>query len=155
MKNPPAVFYTSSAISALVLSAMLYAGPLFAEKIYKSTNARGEVVFSDEPPPNAANVEQIEVQPAPTESEHRAAEQRTRTMETMADEMESARRERNPEPAPAGTPAIEEEVTETYVDGNYAEQERRRRALAGDRRPGVEHRAPARAVPHAGGGGHR
>lgn len=155
MNNSPAVFYTPSVIAVLVLSAMLYASPLSAEGIYKSTNAQGEVVFSDEPPPNAVNVEKIEVQPAPTESEHRAAEQRSRRMESMADEMESARQERAPEPAPAGTPAVEEQVTDTYVDGNYAEQQRRRRALAGERHPRVEHRAPARAVPHAGGGGHR
>ena len=136
----------------MALSAMLYAGPLAAEKIYKSTNARGEVVFSDEPPPNAVNVEQIEVQPAPTESEHREAVQRSNRMGTMADEMESARRERSAAPAPAEPQAEQVPAVETHVDGDYTDEQRRRRAIAGERPPQVEHPAQARAVPHAGGG---
>jgi hypothetical protein len=45
-----------------------------AETLYKSVNDKGEVTFSDSPPENADRVEQIQVQPAPTEqAEERAA----------------------------------------------------------------------------------
>ena len=148
-------FFSSPGISLLALAALLFANMSVAEQIYKSVNERGEVVFSDEPPPNAVNVEQIEVQPAPTESQHREGVERTRRMESMADEMESGRRGRSSQPAPAVPQTDEEQAVETYVDGDYADEQRRRRAIAGEQLPRVEHRAPARAVPHAGGGGRR
>ena len=150
MKRLSAVFYTSPEIPLLMVAALLFANMSVAEPIYKSTNAQGEVVFSDEPPPNAVNVEQVEIQPAPTGAEHRESAERTRRMESMADEMGTARRERAAQPVQAAPETVDEQPDQTYVDGDYNQEQRRRRAIAGERGPGVEHRAPA--VPHAGGG---
>ena len=85
MKTLPAVFYTSLKLPVLMIAALLPATASVAEQVYKSTNAQGEVVFSDEPPPDAVNVEQIEIQPAPTEAQHRESVQRAKRMESMAE----------------------------------------------------------------------
>ena len=153
MKKLPAVFYTSPGTPVLFITALLIVNVSVAGSIYKSTNAQGEVVFSDEPPPNAVNVEQIEMQPAPTEAEHKASVERARRMESQANEMGTARQERSQQPTQAVPKTIEEQPVGSYADGNYNDEQRRRRAIAGERREaGVEHRAPARAAPHAGGG---
>ena len=47
------------------------AASVAAETLYKSVNDKGEITFSDSPPENAAKVETIQVQPAPTEQQQR------------------------------------------------------------------------------------
>jgi hypothetical protein len=47
------------------------AASVTAETLYKSVDDKGEVTFSDSPPENAKQVEQIQVQPAPTEQQQR------------------------------------------------------------------------------------
>jgi hypothetical protein len=83
-----------------------------AEKIYRSVDKKGEVTFSDEPPPAAVDVEQIEVQPAPTEAEHREGMERMQRMESQANKMGA---ERTP-PPPGQFP---EEVQPTENFQNY------------------------------------
>lgn len=155
MKTVPAVFYTSLKIPVLMVTVLLFAGTGVAEPVYKSTNAKGEVVFSDEPPPDAVNVEQIEIQPAPTEAQHREGVQRARRVESMADEMGAARQDRTSEPVRPAPKNVEEQPVQTYADGDDDNDLRRRHAIAGEHRPGVEHRAPAHVAPHAAGGGRR
>lgn len=153
MKKLPTVFYTLPGIPVLLFAALLFTNASIAEPIYRSTNAQGEVIFSDEPPPNAVNVERIEMQPAPTEAEHKESVERARRMESQANEMGAARQERSQQPTQAVPKTIEELPVGSYADGDYNDEQRRRRAIAGERHEaGVEHRAPARAVPHAGGG---
>jgi hypothetical protein len=154
MQKSPALFYTPLTMPVLLIAALLPANMSVAAQVYKSTNAQGEVVYSDEPPPNAVNVEQVEIQPAPTEAEHREGVERAKRMDSMADEMGTARQERDTQPARGEPQPAAEQPVEVYTNGDYVE-ERRRRAIAGERRPHVEHRVPARAVPHAGGGGRR
>ena len=149
MKKLPAVFYMPPGISILMIAALLFATTSVAEPIYKSTNAQGQVIFSDEPPPNAVNVEQIEVQPAPTDAEHRESMERVKRMESQANEMGAARQERSQQsdkPAPQ-TPEEQPVGTHTYSDYDNA----RRRAIARERFQGGT--APARPAPHVGGGG--
>lgn len=154
MKKSSAVFYTSPGIPVLMIAALLFANESIADPIYKSTNAQGQVIFSDEPPPNAVNVEQIKVQPAPTEAEHRESVERTKRMETRANEMGSARQQRSPQPIGQEPLIPEVQPTGTHSYSNYDNEQRRRRAIARERyEGGVEHRAPVRRAPHAGGGG--
>jgi hypothetical protein len=154
MKKSSAVFYTSPGISVLIIAALLFANGSIADPIYKSTNAQGQVIFSDEPPPNAVNVEQIKVRPAPTEAEHRESVERTKRMETRVNEMGAARRERSQQPSGQVPQIPEVQPTGTHSYSNYDNEQRRRRAIARERyEGGVEHRAPARRAPHAGGGG--
>ncbi len=155
MKKSPAVFYMSLAITVLMVAVFVLANRSIADPVYKSTNAQGEVVFSDEPPPDAVNVEQVEIQPAPTEAEHQESAQRAKRMESVADVMGSARQERASQPVQAAPTTVEEQPVQTYTDGDYSDEQRRRRAIAGKRTPGVEHRAPVHVAPHAGGGGRR
>jgi len=154
MKKLPVVFYMSPGIPVLMIAALLFANGSIADPIYKSTNAQGQVIFSDEPPPNAVNVEQIKVQPAPTEAEHRESVERTKRMETRANEMGTARQGRSQQPTGQEPLIPEVQPSGSHSYGNYDNEQRRRRAIARERyEGGVEHRAPVRRAPHAGGGG--
>ena len=154
MKKLSTVFYISPGIPALMIAALLFATGSNADPIYKSTNAQGQVIFSDEPPPNAVNVEQVKVQPAPTEAEHRESVERAKRMESRANEMGAARQQRSQPPSGQEPLIPEVQPTGTHSYSNYDNEQRRRRAIARERyEGGVEHRAPARRAPHAGGGG--
>jgi hypothetical protein len=151
MKKLPAVFHIPPGISILMIAALLFANASVAEKIYKSTNAQGQVIFSDEPPPNAVSVERIEVQPAPTDAEHRESMERAKRMESQANEMGTARQERSQlpvEPVPQAT-AEQPVGTPTYSD--YDDELRRRRAIASERIPGGI--TPVRPAPRVVGTG--
>jgi hypothetical protein len=150
MKKLPAVFYTSPGISVLIVAALLFANTSVAEPIYKSTNAQGQVIFSDEPPPNAVSVEQIEVQPAPTDAEHRESMERIKRMESQANEMGAARRERSPQPAQVPQ-TTEEQPVGTHTYSEFDDEQRRQQAIIRKRHEGGV--APARPAPRAGGGG--
>lgn len=60
----------------LLLQVGLYSSSLFAESVYRSVNENGEVVYSSKPPLGAKNVESIQLQPGPLESDVNAAKQR-------------------------------------------------------------------------------
>jgi len=139
--------------TVFILAICLFSTGAVAEKIYRSVDEKGEVTFSDEPPPTAVDVEQVEVQPAPTEAEHRESVERVKRMESQADEMGAARAERTPQ-APQQLP---EEVQPTETIQNYDDPYRRdpRRNVirpGGDRPAQVPARRPA-ASPGGGGGG--
>ncbi len=154
MKKSSAVFYTSPGIPVLMIAALLFATGSIADPIYKSTNAQGQVIFSDEPPPNSVNVEQVKVRPAPTEAEHRESVERTKRMETRANEMGTARQQRSRQPIGQEPLIPEVQPTGTHSYSNYDNEQRRRRAIARERyEGGAEHRAPIRKAPHVGGGG--
>jgi len=133
-----------------MIAALLFANASVAEQIYKSTNAQGQVIFSDEPPPHAVSVEQIEVQPAPTDTEYRESMERLKRMESQANDMGAARQERSQQPAQPEPQITEEQPVETQTFSEYDDAQRRR-ALARERLPGGV--APARPAPYAAGGG--
>jgi hypothetical protein len=142
--------------TVFILAICLFSTGAVAEKIYRSVDKQGEVTFSDEPPPTAVDVEQVEVQPAPTEAEHRESVERVKRMESQANEMGEARAERTP-PQPEQLPE-EVQPTQTiqnYDDGvdSYRRDPRREVIRPGGERPAhVPARRPA-AHPGGGGGG--
>ena len=77
------------------------AASVAAETLYKSVNDKGEVTFSDSPPENAERVEQIEVQPAPTEQQQQESMQRENRIEEQANEIGNANDSRAEERAAA------------------------------------------------------
>ncbi|MFV1973802.1 MAG: DUF4124 domain-containing protein [Thiohalobacterales bacterium] len=87
--------------TAIIFISLCLSHGVSAEKIYRSVDKKGEVTFSDEPPPSAVNIEQVEIQPAPTESEYRESVERVQRMESQAGE----RPAQMPARRPAGRPS--------------------------------------------------
>ena len=104
-----------------------------AETLYKSVNDKGEVTFSDSPPENADRVEQIQVQPAPTEQQQRESMERESRIKNQANEIGNANASRAEERA-AAEPQQEPEVVEPVETYN--------RVYNNDR----DNRIPARPV---------
>jgi hypothetical protein len=97
------------------------AASVAAETLYKSVNEKGEITFSDSPPENAARVQEIQVQPAPTESQQRESLEREKLIEEQANklgESNAARAQSREEQRPQEVPQAVEEV-ESYNTGNY------------------------------------
>ena len=90
MKHSTRIFFTPQGRTIAILAASLLTTPAFSETIYKSVDKGGEVTFSDEPPANAVNVEKLNVQPAPTESQQHESMERAKRMESQANEMGAA-----------------------------------------------------------------
>ena len=138
-----------------ILAVCLFSNGAVAEKIYRSVDEKGEVTFSDEPPPTAVDIEQVEVQPAPTESEHRESVERVKRMESQANEMGAARAERTPS-QPVQLP---EEVQPTETIQNYNDdldpyrRDPRREVIRdpGERPAQMPARRPAAGGPGGGG----
>ncbi len=144
--------------TAIIFISLCLSHGVSAEKIYRSVDKKGEVTFSDEPPPSAVNVEQVEIQPAPTESEYRESVERVQRMESQAGEMGAARTERAPPPV-----KLPEEVQPTGTIRNYDDEygspyDRARHRDAIRNRPGerpaqMRARRPAGRPSAPGGGG--
>jgi hypothetical protein len=95
------------------------AASVAAETLYKSVNEKGEITFSDNPPENAAHVQEIQVQPAPTEQQQRESMEREKMIEAQANELDAAnaaRAQEREEQAPQEIPAAVEPV-QTYNRG--------------------------------------
>ena len=107
----------------IVLSCAVAIASVTAETLYKSVNEKGEVTFSDSPPENAARVEQIKVDPAPTIEQQRESMKRESRIEEQANEIGSANASRAEERAAAEPQEVPEPVdeVETYnrVYDNY------------------------------------
>ena len=65
-----------------------------AQPLYKSVNSQGEVTFSDKPLPNAVEVQEIQVQPGPTEAQQRESTESLRRIESQANDLGTANAER-------------------------------------------------------------
>jgi len=95
------------------------AASVAAETLYKSVNEKGEITFSDSPPENAAHVQEIQVQPAPTEQQQRESMEREKMIEAQANELgaaNAARAQEREEQVPQEIPAAVEPV-QTYNRG--------------------------------------
>jgi hypothetical protein len=64
-----------------------------AEEVYRSVNARGQVMFTDTPPPDQS-VEVIELPPGPSERSVREAEAREEALRMQLESMSQEREER-------------------------------------------------------------
>jgi hypothetical protein len=97
------------------------AASVAAETLYKSVNEKGEITFSDNPPENAARVQEIQVQPAPTESQLQEGLEREKRIKAQANEIgtdNAAREQAREEQATEETPPAVEPI-ESYNRGNY------------------------------------
>ena len=72
----------------------LFTTCVVAQPLYKSVNSQGEVTFSDKPFPNAVEVQEIQVQPGPTESQQRESVESLRRIESQANDLGTANAER-------------------------------------------------------------
>ena len=98
------------------------AASVTAETLYKSVDDKGEVTFSDSPPENAKQVEQIQVQPAPTEQQQREGMDREKRINEQANELGDASASRAEERAAQKPQEVPETVepVESYNRGyNY------------------------------------
>jgi hypothetical protein len=106
--------FTHTICTGCMLALALLAGTATAEQIYKSVDADGNVTFSNEPPADAVDVDEVKVRPGPSAAEQQAARERMQAQEATASELGEARASRvpqRPETAPApNTPAVVEPV---------------------------------------------
>jgi hypothetical protein len=93
------------------------AASVTAETLYKSVDDKGEVTFSDSRPENAERVEQIQVQPAPTEQQQRESADREKRINDQANELGNANATRAKERA-AQTPQEAPETVEPVESYN-------------------------------------
>ena len=70
------------------------AASVTAETLYKSVDDKGEVTFSDSPLPSAVEVQEIQVQPGPSEVQQRESAERLKRIEAQANDLGSANAER-------------------------------------------------------------
>jgi len=118
------------------------AASVAAETLYKSVNDKGEVTFSDSPPENAAKVETIQVQPAPTEQQQREGLEREKMIEAQANELGAAsaarakeREDQQPQEVPQAVEQIESYNTGNYYNRGAPSPERPVQPLPGGSRP--------------------
>ena len=118
------------------------AASVAAETLYKSVNDKGEVTFSDSPPENAAKVETIQVQPAPTEQQQREGMEREKMIEAQANELGAAnaarakeREDQQPQEVPQAVEQIESYNTGNYYNRGVTSPERPVQPLPGRPRP--------------------
>jgi hypothetical protein len=91
--------FTHTVLAGCMLA--LLAGTAAAEQIYKSVDAEGNVTFSNEPPAGAVNVDQVKLQPGPSDAAQQAARERVRAQEATASELGEARASRTPQKSEA------------------------------------------------------
>ena len=110
---------TYSAKIFFILFSCGAATGVLAETLYKSVDEKGEITFSDSPPENAARVQEIQVQPAPTEQQQRESMEREKMIQSQANELgaaNAARAKEREEQVPQEIPAAVEPV-QTYNRG--------------------------------------
>ena len=105
-----------------LLLAML-AGTAVAEQIFRSVDAQGNVTFSNQPPEDSVTVDQVSVQPGPSDAAQREAQERMQRQEAAANELGKAnasREQQKPPAAPAvPEPVLPVEPVNQYYDGPY------------------------------------
>lgn len=100
--------------------AWILSAQAFAEEVYKSVDAAGDVSFSDTPPANSSAVEQIDVSSGPAPGKTQQSQQRLQNMEKMANEQQDAIQSQAHQPATDSVPASGETAqgeTYDYVGG--------------------------------------
>jgi hypothetical protein len=119
-----------------------------AETLYKSVNDKGEITFSDSPPENAAKVQEIQIQPAPTEQQQRESMQREQMIKAQANELgaaNAARAQAREEQQPQEIPQTVEPI-ESYNTGNYYRNNPQVPVIPVQPLPGRPVQLPARPV---------
>ena len=84
-------------LTAITLSAAPLLDTAVAETIYKSVDAEGNVTFSNTPPPEGVEAQQLEIEPGPTPAQQQQSIETEQNLETMSNEI------------PVETPAAEQQ----------------------------------------------
>jgi len=72
-------------LSAIVLATGLTCATAWADTIYKSVDAEGNVTFSNTPPPPGVEAQQIELSPGPTPAQQQQSIQAEQNLEAQSD----------------------------------------------------------------------
>ena len=72
----------------------LFTASVVAQPLYKSVNSQGEVTFSDKPLPNAVEVQEVHVEPGPTEAQQRESAESLKRIESQANDLGAVNAER-------------------------------------------------------------
>jgi len=78
----------------LLLALLMAHGTGNAQKVYRSVDPQGNVIYSDDPPANAAQVQTVDLPPGPTEEQVKQAQELTREIKASADKLAGERMER-------------------------------------------------------------
>ncbi len=105
--------YTISA--TLTLSFALLAATAVAQGVYRSVDKDGKVTYSDKPPASAVSVEEVDVQPASSDEEHREAKERAQRDKQQANQLREERLQQ--QAAQPAAPARPEEANPDERDG--------------------------------------
>jgi Domain of unknown function (DUF4124) len=101
-----------------MLLLVMLAGTVAAEQIYRSVDAEGNVTFSNQPPANSVTVDQVNVQPGPSDAAQQEAQERMQRQESTANELGEANASRVQQ-RPQATPAVPEPVEQEEPLNQY------------------------------------
>jgi hypothetical protein len=140
--------FTPTVRTGCVLMLAMLAGTVMAEQIYRSVDADGNVTFSNQPPKNAVTVDQVSVQPGPSDAAQQEARERMQRQEAAANEMSEARASRDQQQQVASPsvpePVEQQEPLNQNYDYPYGDTPRRDEVR--DRLPVRPVQLPARPV---------
>ena len=144
-RMPPFFRFTRTLRTGCGLLLAMLAATAVAEQIYRSVDAEGNVTFSSDPPQNAVTVDQVSVQPGPSEAAQREARERMQRQVETANEMSEARATRDQQRAASPAlpePAEQVEPVDPYYGYPYGDASRRDKIR--DRLPDRPVHLPAR-----------
>lgn len=84
----------SNRLKLCSIAVSLYATSVVAQPLYKSVNEQGEVIFSDRPQPGAVEVQEVQLQPGPSEARQQESIERAKRIESQAIDLGAANAER-------------------------------------------------------------
>jgi len=84
----------SNRLKLCSIAVSLYATSVVAQPLYKSVNEQGEVIFSDRPQPGAVEVQEVQLQPGPSEARQQESIERAKRIESQASDLGAANAER-------------------------------------------------------------
>lgn len=109
-------------ISMLGLAMLATIPGILSADVYWSKDADGNVVFSDTPPPGAADVSKISLPPSPSDQAVKEAEERAKRIQSQADRFAEDRKARDEAKAKAQAEreAARKEAAEAPAGGDSA-----------------------------------
>lgn len=88
-----------------------------ADTIYKTVDAQGNITFSNTPPPEGANAQQIDLPPGPTPAEEQQGQQQEQQLENTANDLGNGNNAGAPQAEQPVQPASEYPQSTDDVDG--------------------------------------
>ena len=112
-------FHSLPGLTAITLTTSLLCIPVMAETIYKSVDAEGNVTFSSTPP-TGVETQQIDLQPAPTQSEEQQSIEQMQNLEQQSNELDQ---EVTPPPEEQEEPAVQQDTEYQQDSGDAADDD--------------------------------